>query len=169
MAKRAKRDGITIDINIGSFSKSTQKNFNNFIKNEMLGKIADMIMKSIRAKKFIALRPSTIAWRRRIAKTNPTHTRYSPARSNLTLSGEFIDSLSSKINKGRNEVFIGLTGNHPGYFGVNGLPTRSDQPSMSDIAKSQRELGRDLFKVNKSLKSDIIRELRKQFKKRYGN
>lgn len=63
---------------------------------------------------FPALKESTIANRRSIAKNNPTHDTYKESRSNLTITGKFLDALKYLI-KGPGLVSVFWDGDHPGY------------------------------------------------------
>lgn len=166
--------GITINVKDKKLAKSIQKSLNDFIKDKMLGKIANKVINMIRDERspagggFKELEDVTVDWRLRMEQYNPTHDEYFAGRSNLTFSGEFIDSIKAKIVKKDNSVFIAPTGKHPGYFGANGIPTRKGQPRNIDIAKGQKEMGRNILEMTKTLKKEIIREVKKEFKKQYG-
>lgn len=66
-----------------------------------------------------ALKATTIAARRRIARNNPTHQAYEPARSNLTITGQFLNSLKYALVKA-GVIKIGFDGVHKGYVNSNG-------------------------------------------------
>lgn len=65
-------------------------------------------------KSFPPLKPSTIKNREYLAKYNSTHSAYSPSKSNLTLTGELLDSVqTSKVFKG--SVTVEPKGTHKPY------------------------------------------------------
>lgn len=68
---------------------------------------------------FPSLKASTIKSRKQIAKHNPTHQAYEPARSNLTITGQFLNSLKYALVKA-GVIKIGFEGMHNGYALANG-------------------------------------------------
>lgn len=70
---------------------------------------------------FPALKDSTIAHRKYLARYNPTHPTYAAKRSNLTITGEFLNSMKHVIS-GETAVTIFFDGTHPAYIGKLGRP-----------------------------------------------
>ena len=65
------------------------------------------------------LKESTIFNRMSIARYNTTHPTYEEGLSNLTLTGQLLDSLVHKII-GRGQISVGVSGVHNGYKRKNG-------------------------------------------------
>ena len=65
------------------------------------------------------LQPSTVKTRAYLAKYNSTHPTYATARSNLTLTGELLDSLSYS-DLGDFKLKISFKGEHSRYKSRNG-------------------------------------------------
>lgn len=70
------------------------------------------------------LESSTIRNRRYLAKHNPTHETFEESRSNLTLTGQFLDSLTYAI-KGIGLLEIFFDGTHKGYLSGTGRRGKS--------------------------------------------
>ncbi|MFO0447764.1 MAG: hypothetical protein ACK52I_03580 [Pseudomonadota bacterium] len=68
---------------------------------------------------FPPLADSTIKNRRYLAKHNNVHPTYKDTRSNLTITGQFLDSLTY-VATGALTVVLKFTGEHPRYNGANG-------------------------------------------------
>jgi len=117
-------------------------------------------------KKFKKLEDSTIANRKRLAKFNKTHKNYSSARSNLTFTGQFLDSIKATVEKSKNGVtmLIEPTGVHTGYNTPTG--GRTDPIPNEAIAIAQKDLGRSVFSISKvklrKISLVIIQFLRKK-------
>ncbi len=132
------------------------------IDSGVLEAIANHVIKQIRAKNFTALKDTTIEWRRRIASTNPTHPKYSAQKSNLTLTGEFLDSIVSEIIKKDLLVKIYPTGEHPGYFTKKGSVTPKKAVSNQEILERQLSLGRNPLKITGTVRREIIEIIKKK-------
>jgi phosphoribosylpyrophosphate synthetase len=63
---------------------------------------------------FPELKDSTIKNRKYLAKHNATHDTYQAERSNLTITGQLLDSIKHTIT-GVGKILIGVTGTHQGY------------------------------------------------------
>jgi len=176
MAKKSKA-GIEISIDSVVTKTSGKRAVTRAVSESgILEEIAEFVIKSIRdrnnpstGKNFKQLRDVTINWRGEMEKYNPTHPDYAQAKSNLTLSGEFIDSIKAKLIKSRLSVFVRPTGSHPGYFGANGLPTRKKQPKNIDIAKGQAEMGRNILKMTDKMKKQIIEIVKRRLEEEFNN
>jgi hypothetical protein len=60
------------------------------------------------------LKTSSISSRKYIAKHNQTHQTFEPSRSNLTITGQLLDSITHKII-GVGQILIDVAGKHRGY------------------------------------------------------
>lgn len=99
------------------------------------------------------LRDSTILHRTYLAKYNPTHPTFEEGFSNLTITGELLDSLTW-IDQGNTLLKLAFTGMHKPYKGVNGK--RISKTIMNEtIARYLAEKGFKVF--------DISLESNKQF------
>ena len=107
--------------------KNIKDAFNKVIRNQqMLNELGETIVvdiqgtnrsgKSPKGNKHPTLAESTIRNRRYLAKYNPTHPTYSEKRSNVTITGELLDSLNSKTT-GPGKLQIEAEGNHSQYKG----------------------------------------------------
>lgn len=84
---------------------------------------------------FPNLKESTIKNRRSIARYNSTHDTYEESRSNLTITGQLLDSIKHTI-VGVGKLVIGVTGTHHGYKKKSGGRT---PPLKMDKLKSYLE------------------------------
>lgn len=105
---------------------------------------------------FPNLKPSTIANREYLSQFNNTHETYDAGRSNLTFTGQLLDSIKHRI-KSAGVIVLEFTGNHRGYKTGSGKLTKS-LPN-SKIARYLSEIGFDIFdkalKDNKQVKARI--------------
>lgn len=142
-------------------------------KTQLLDKLSDELIKDMKnglnpktGKPFRKIAPSTIKRRKALSKVNKTDSRYSPARSNLTFTGEFLESIKAffKKKRGGSTITIEPTGTHPGYNLVRG--GRSKSVSNSKIAEAQESMGRQVLTFSKkrinSIKVEIQRFLRQK-------
>lgn len=85
------------------------------------------------------LEESTIRNRKYLAKHNPTHETFEPTRSNLTITGQFLDSLKYAV-RGTGLLEIFFDGNHRGYLSGTGkrgksIPNAKLAEYLKDIDK----------------------------------
>lgn len=73
---------------------------------------------------FPDLKDSSIRSRRYLAKHNPTHDTFEPTRSNLTITGQFLDALKYSLIKA-GTVAIEFVGTHRGYLSGTGKRGKS--------------------------------------------
>lgn len=99
------------------------------------------------------LKPSTIESRKRLAKKLNMHPDFSPKRSNLTLTGKLIDSITCKFRRLKRGVGFSLKGTGENR---NGVPN-------SDIFEYQKALGRDVLGVRNKAKRAIIKILKELY------
>ncbi len=100
---------------------------------------------------FPDLQPSTVRNRKYLARFNPTHDTYAPARANVTLTGRFLESLAY-IVKGPGKVAIEYVGTHVGYKYGNGNVSKSVE--NKDLVKWLAKLG---FRVmDRSISTNLV-------------
>lgn len=128
--------------------------------------IADDLKQSVReginpktGRPYRRLKQSTIDQRRRLSKTNPTHSKYSPSKSNLTFTGQLVDSVFAKITalKTRINITIGVKGRHTGYKNLNG--TRGKNVKNEVIAKGLADQNRPLVGISKKKLSEMANKI----------
>jgi hypothetical protein len=112
---------------------------------------------TVTGKPFKALKDSTIAQRKNIAKHNTVHPSFSPARSNLTITGQLIDSMRRKVSKGLIEVFF--EGTHKPYNTAGKKKKSGKQKPVTneELAGYMAEKGRPFVGVRPKLKERIAR------------
>ena len=99
------------------------------------------------------LEESTIKNRKWLAKNNPTHPDFSLRKSNLTVTGKFLDSMLSKFIASKLRIIFDFPSTkHPKYLinpNKKGKPRKSSakSSSMKDIARGQKDLGREISQV----------------------
>lgn len=102
------------------------------------------------------LKPATVKHRKYLEKYNKTHETFEVERSNLTVIGAFLDSLTY-IVKGPGLLEMVFSGNHPRYKGKSGAIGKV--VANSDLAKWLAKKGFSVFdksiKDNKTVKSRI--------------
>ena len=119
-----------------------------------------------RVEKFQPLKKTTIKRREELAKYNQNGTLFSPKKSNLTLTGKTLNSISFIVSNEKPLISIVPYGDHPGYIQKNGK--RSRGAPFQDILRWQREKGRNVFGVSariyRSVVSMIKSHLRRELK-----
>lgn len=156
-------------VGVKRVSKSITDRINRAIKDSNIYKDAHKVLEEeIRSGKnpktgssYRKLEQSTIENRKRIAKTNPTHPDYSPARSNLTLTGSLLDGLRSVFNKGRGVLEIKLVGKHPGYASQQGKKIKGSSKNRAEIAGHLKDQGRPILVISKKLTQRIVKAFRR--------
>lgn len=107
---------------------------------------------------FPELKPSTVRHRKYLAKYNPTHPVYSEDFSNLTITGEFWDSLTW-LDEGDTLLKLAFTGVHKVYLGAKGQ--RISKPIMNDtLAKYLVEKGFMPFDKSLSTNKQFISRIK---------
>jgi hypothetical protein len=115
----------------------------------VLTEIGEYLVKNIKAsvrqgkdpetgKAYDVLKQSTINHRRYIAKYNFPGQFYSESKSNLNLSGQLVDSISFKADKGSNTVTIAPGGSRDSYYTKEGKPIDKPHDNLT-IAKWHQE------------------------------
>lgn len=90
----------------------------------------------------------------RLAGKNVTHRSYRKNKSNLTFTGQLIDSIRFFFNKTKFRVEIEVIGKHKPYIGVNGKNLGRSRTN-ADIAEALEDQGRPLVSLSKKLLRDI--------------
>lgn len=114
-----------------------------------------------------SLADSTIQNRERIARKNKTHKDYVSWFSNLTLSGQLLDSLKSKFVPSSFSISILSSDKaHKKY-----RPSKRSTPTLNQIFKYQKQMGRDILIVfeRKSFVDKITRKLQSAIRTFYRN
>lgn len=157
------------------FFKRFDRVVNRAITKDIVNKSVKPILDSIKSGKnpktgrdFKSLDPKTVKRRKRLATVNKTSSNYSPARSNVTFTGELLDSINAKFKKfkklGRITIFA--KGTHSPYKLIKGGRTKSvkNQKIIQGLeAKGFKVL--DISKKNIELmKKELIKLLKKKFK-----
>ena len=110
------------------------------------------------------LKPSSVRNRRYRARYNTTHPNYNPNKSNLTLTGELIDSIKCRFKKLRRGVGFTLQalGKHKKYKTKKGR-SKAKRVSNSDIIAAQKALGRDVLGIRGPVKKKIVQILKELY------
>lgn len=146
------------------FTETIKKVLNN---KTMLGEIGDVIINDVKLNtrlgksiptggKLKPLKDSWIKQRKKISQATKVHDTFSPARSNLTLTGQLLDSMR-KVFKGMGSLEIKFFGNHQPYF----IKTKSGTSRIGKAIPNEKlagyvaEGGRPFFGIRKQVKSRI--------------
>lgn len=151
----------------------TKARLNRVLSNkEMLGEVGDMAIDMIRQntrkgtstvtdQKFAPLSKPWIKTRDRIASSQGTHPTYAKKRSNLTLSGQLLDSMKRSV-VGR-MVTIFFDGTHIPYR----IQTRNGISRVGKLIKNSRlaqyvaEQGRPFFGFSKAFESKLLAQVKR--------
>lgn len=115
-------------------------------------------------KKFTPLKESTIERRKFLSRFNKTHEMFSPAKSNLTLTGALVDAIRYEFKTREQKILFSLPGVHPGYS--TGRGTRTSKTPFSIILKGQREMGRDFLGLSVKMRKTLLLEIRRMILKK---
>lgn len=143
--------------------------------------LADTVRKRVRKNakrpadgtRYPKLKRSTIENRRRLARNNSTHPKYRLRRPNLTLTGEFLDSLTSRFNKSKLRITLFFKGSHKGYRNQDG--SRGKRVKNSKIAEGMRGIGRGVLTkkdgkttmLSKKIVTDVTERIRKALRRKF--
>jgi len=117
------------------------------------------------------LAPNTIRNREYLARFNSTHKDYISWFSNLTFTGQLIESLKVKFIVGKLTLnIISSDRKHKKYKGKNGTH-KSSPPSLNDIFEFQKKNGKDIAEPLKtqSFVDLISTKLKQAIKQFYRN
>lgn len=117
------------------------------------------------------LSPATVRTRNYLAQFNETHPKYQTGKSNLTLTGQLLDSLRAKfvLSKLLFNVFAGAR-KHKKYK-TGGKRSKTPAPTLAQIFEWQKEAGRDLAQIfsRTDFIKDLSTKLRDAIEKNYRN
>lgn len=126
-------------------------------------KISTRLGKNIKdSSKQPALERSTIEKRRHLAKSNPKGISFKPEKSNLTMTGQLLNSLERKNDPER--VVIGLSEERQPYLNKNGTKGKNP-PSNEQIARYLKEQGREFLGFNEKLKKVVEKKLKEHLRR----
>lgn len=160
---------------LNRLEKNTREAFEKVIRNkELLGDIGETIIKDI---KFETRRGNSIPnkskldglstkWkekRRSISEAQATGQAFSVNRSNLTMSGQLLESLAHKI-VGAGKLVIEATGTRIPYFYTTikkGIRQRkkSNEPTNEELAQYVAEQGRPFLGIRDAIRDRIKRQV----------
>jgi len=124
------------------------------------------------------LAPVTIEHRKYLQENNRTPSYMSPDRSNLTVIGALLNSITHKVvklkkaNVTRFKLIIFLKdGKHPGYKGKSGKKIkRKKPPSFDDIAFYLKDIGREFLGIDarifENIKKKVVSAIRRNLKRK---
>lgn len=154
---------------IRSANRGTQLTLRRFIRDSgVLEDVGQFYVDNIKERgidpftnrKYKALAPSTIERRKRLATVNSVDPNYSPRRSNITFTGETLDSLRARIFIGRGEIDIGLRGTHSRYRGIRKARI-GRRISNARIGEFLEEGGRHITTISRQTQSAIVERMRR--------
>lgn len=117
------------------------------------------------------LEKSTKRTRRYLANYNSTHPDFQPDKSNLTLTGQLLDSLRGKpVNKKFQIIIDSLSKKHSRYKTATNKG-KSALPSLKQIFEWQKKAGRDIAQVftRREFVDKITLKLKQAILKNYRN
>lgn len=97
------------------------------------------------------LESSTIRSRRYLAKHNPTHETFEESRSNLTITGQFLDSLKYVV-RGTGLLEIFFDGTHKGY--LSGTGKRGKSIANEKLAEYLKDIDKRFAVFDSSLNTN---------------
>lgn len=110
------------------------------------------------------LAPSTVENRRRLAKTNSTHTSYAANRSNLTLTGKLLEGLFSRFNKSKGILTVDVKGQHPGYKGQK-KKIKGSSKSRKEIVDHLESQGRFVLQTSDKFIQRLVKRIEKSLRR----
>lgn len=142
---------------------------------EEVQQIKESVVNTLRSGKLLdgsnikGLKPGTVEQRRRLATVNRTGKGYSPGKSNLTFTGQFLKSFVASIERGARGIIIKVSpsGIHRGYKRLRG--GRGKATTNQKIAAGQKAQGRDITaigpKKSKEIRNIFVRLLRRSIRR----
>lgn len=143
--------------------------------NEIGKKARDLIVNSVRSGKNPKLdKPlkelTSEAWikeRESIALSNDRSDVYSKRRSNLSLTGEFLESIIYEAKPSDQKISIRPEGIHEPYASPGSSSRPMGSPvENSTILKGQKNQGRDILGLSERLNKQIITLMRRLYRKK---
>lgn len=167
--------------NKGAITKKAQREINRAIRDsDTLEKAADILIKPMKkgknpktGRRYKALASSTIDQRKRMARYNDTSPDFSPRRSNLTFSGQLLDSITAKIFVTKSIVEIEPRGTRRKYRKKNGKPVKGPALKNKTLAEYHdkgkgRLPKRNIFSVSKKNVRKISKLIRSAVTRRFN-
>lgn len=110
---------------------------------------------------------TTVPHRKYLAKHNQTSDVFSPGRSNLSLTGQLLESLRVKISRPKSQIFVQPSGTRRPYKGKNG-PIKQSITSNKKLAEI---LGKDrpFLRVSSLVRKQIENHIRRFLRRSLGN
>jgi len=114
------------------------------------------------------LSKSWIDRKEKLTKTNKVSDFYISGFSNLTFTGQLLDSIKlKKINQSEGSVIINATGPRKPYNNLNGKSVGTkNTPTNEKLVEYLRDMKRFVFGINKQIENNINRIVRKYLNKR---
>jgi hypothetical protein len=138
--------------------------------NKLLEEVAQDILTDVKGQaqsgrnpdgsKYPSLSSSWVERRKRLSTTNKVSGLYAPRRSNVTFTGEFIDSIKARINKSKGTIAIEATGTHSKYRGIR-KRTVGSKVKNADLATFLAEKGRNVIALRDTLLERIRSKIRR--------
>lgn len=137
------------------YGKAVKRKLARAVKStEVITEISDYYKEESKKRRFAPISRSWAKRRHELKSKNPTDGAYSYGRSNLTFTGQLINSIKSRWNSKNNQIEIYPSGMHKGYVGKNGK--RGKSVRNSDIAFGQEIMQRFLFIPTRKMQKEII-------------
>ena len=110
------------------------------------------------------IKQSTIKRRKELAKKNKTHSDYSASKSNLTLTGELIDSLTCKFKRLKSGIgfILSAKGVHKRYVGTKGKRVGKRVKNI-EIIKAQAAMGRRVLGIRRKTRDRLVKILKELY------
>ena len=160
------------------FNPSTVQKVRNKVLSAIDDKVLDFVVDDLKetirsgtnpktGKPYKKLAESTIRHREFYAKINSTHPEYAPRRSNLTFTGQLVDSIKGKLKRTSKSVMIEIepTGTHQGIKLKSGK--RSPSIKNKKLAEFLADMGRFVTEISNTQKKRLAMKLREILKKRF--
>lgn len=116
-----------------------------------------------RPQKLEDLKKSTIKRREELAKYNQNGTLFNPKKSNLTITGKTLNSISFIVSNVKPLILITSDGDHPGYVQKNGKRTKS--VPFRDILRWQAEKGRNIFGISSRMYGTVVKMIKSHIRR----
>lgn len=150
--------------NFKEYSKGFKKKLRSKTYTKKLAKeLQDYYQATSRKRRFTRLSGRTIERRRRMAEYNTTHSDYSSSRSNLTFSGQLINSIKAFIRRTKGVIELIPTGRRKPYKLKSGRLSKS-RPLNRDVVSAQEDMGRFLMIPTKKQREGLIEIIKKHMR-----
>lgn len=151
--------------NMKSYSSAVKKRLRSIVKAHGIEEeIAEYYRETSRKRKFKGLTRKTIASRKRMSRYNKTHADYSNRRSNLTFSGQLIDSIKGYVRVSKSAIELIPRGRRKPYRLKSGKRSKS-RPLNVDVVRGQEDQGRFLMIPTKKQRIGIIKIFRSKLRR----